>query len=119
MTTADGPVWSLTCGEPKRQPAEGVADPWTWPGPKSAQGPLEAGPAVIRVKPTRNAFGRVTQPARVWLSAQESPRKTPTPADAVIMLPRAFLTLLAVWRPPDVCRRPTVQTRTLHYRPEP
>ena len=65
-------------------------------GPKLRTGPLEPGPAVVKVKPTRDAFGRVTRPARVWLSARESPRQSPTPADATIELPGAFLKALAV-----------------------
>jgi pyruvate kinase len=65
-------------------------------GPKLRTGRLEPGPAVIKVKPTRDPFGRVIRPARVWLSAQESPRQAPTPADAAIELPRAFVEALAV-----------------------
>jgi pyruvate kinase len=65
-------------------------------GPKLRTGPLAPGPAVVKVRPTRDAFGRVTRPARVWLSAQESPRQPPTPADAAIELPDAFLKVLAV-----------------------
>lgn len=65
-------------------------------GPKLRTGPLEPGPAVIKVKPTRDPFGRVIRPARVWLSARESPRQPPTPADASIGLPGAFLKALAV-----------------------
>jgi pyruvate kinase len=65
-------------------------------GPKIRTGGLEPGPAVIKVKPTRDAFGRVTQPARVWLSARESPRQPPTPADAALALPQAFLKALSV-----------------------
>jgi pyruvate kinase len=65
-------------------------------GPKLRTGPLEPGPAVVKVKPTRDPFGRVIRPARVWLSARESPRQPPTPADAAIELPSAFLKALAV-----------------------
>ena len=39
-------------------------------GPKLRTGPMEPGPAVIKVKPTRDTFGRVTAPARIWLSGQ-------------------------------------------------
>jgi pyruvate kinase len=65
-------------------------------GPKLRTGPLEPGPAVVKIKPTRDPFGRVMRPARVWLSARESPRQPPTPADAAIELPDAFLKALTV-----------------------
>ena len=42
-------------------------------GPKLRTGPLLAGPAVIRLKPRRDAFGRVIAPARLGLHAQGSP----------------------------------------------
>jgi pyruvate kinase len=39
------------------------------PGPKLRTGPLEPGPDVIRVKPVRDAYGRVTEPAAARFSA--------------------------------------------------
>jgi pyruvate kinase len=65
-------------------------------GPKLRTGPLEPGPAVIKFKPTRDAYGRVTGTARVWLSSTESPRQPPTPADAAIEFPGTFLSSLRV-----------------------
>ena len=65
-------------------------------GPKLRTGPLEPGPAVVKVKPARDPFGRVIQPARIWLFARESPRQPPTPADATIELPDSFLRALTV-----------------------
>jgi pyruvate kinase len=50
-------------------------------GPKIRTGPLEPGPAVVKIRPTRDVYGRVTEPARVWLFADEEPRPSPTPAD--------------------------------------
>ncbi|OJW01439.1 MAG: pyruvate kinase [Microbacterium sp. 67-17] len=38
-------------------------------GPKLRTGPLEPGPRVVKVSPTRDALGRVTEPASVWLVA--------------------------------------------------
>jgi len=35
-------------------------------GPKLRTGPLEPGPAVIRLRPRRGVYGRVTAPARVY-----------------------------------------------------
>jgi pyruvate kinase len=65
-------------------------------GPKVRTGPLEPGPRVVKVKPTRDAFGRVTCPARIWFSSQHAPRTPPTPADASLQLPETFLKTLTV-----------------------
>jgi pyruvate kinase len=65
-------------------------------GPKLRTGPLEPGPAVVKVKPERDLLGQVTRPARVWLSSQKHPRKPPTRADATIELSETFLTMLRV-----------------------
>ena len=65
-------------------------------GPKLRTGPLEAGPAVIKVTPRRDAFGFVTNAARIWLSDHKSPRKPPTPADASLEFPNAFLKKLEI-----------------------
>ena len=60
-------------------------------GPKLRTGPLEAGPAVVRIRPRRDICGRVTAPARVWLTAATSPQAAPSPADASLPLPDAWL----------------------------
>ena len=60
-------------------------------GPKLRTGPLEPGPAVVKIRPTRDAFGAVTRAARVWLSDRKAPRKPPTNADASLEFPHAFL----------------------------
>jgi len=39
-------------------------------GPKLRTGPIEAGPAVLRVRPTRNQLGEVVKPALVWLGVR-------------------------------------------------
>lgn len=36
-------------------------------GPRLRTGPLAPGPAVIRIRPTRNEFGRVLRPGSLWL----------------------------------------------------
>jgi pyruvate kinase len=36
-------------------------------GPKLRTGPVRPGPAVVKLRPTRDALGRATAPARVWL----------------------------------------------------
>jgi pyruvate kinase len=63
-------------------------------GPKLRTGPLEPGPAVIRVRPQRDVHGRVTAPARVWLTPQETPQPPPSPADASVPVPATWLACL-------------------------
>jgi len=61
-------------------------------GPKLRNGPLEPGPAVVRIRPRRDSLGRVTAPARVWLTSGPVPQPAPSPADAILQLPAAWLT---------------------------
>jgi len=63
-------------------------------GPKLRTGPLEPGPRVVRVRPKRDLIGRILAPARIWLTAAESPQAPPTPADACLSLPASWLALL-------------------------
>jgi len=42
-------------------------------GPKLRTGPMQEGPAAMRVGPKRDALGHVVQPALVWLTATEAP----------------------------------------------
>ncbi|MFC6635482.1 pyruvate kinase [Microbulbifer taiwanensis] len=67
-------------------------------GPKLRTGPIEPGPAVVRIRPRRDPLGRVTAPARVWLADQGSRHPPPSPADACLPLPPAWLSRL---RPDD------------------
>lgn len=67
-------------------------------GPKLRTGPLEPGPAVVRIRPRRDVLGRVTAPARLWLTAETAPRPSPSPADACLPVPNAWLARL---RPGD------------------
>jgi pyruvate kinase len=68
-------------------------------GPKIRTGPLEPGPAVVKIRPQRDAFGRVTAPARVWLYAQEAPRPSPTPGAASLPVPGPWLHSLRCGEP--------------------
>jgi len=43
-------------------------------GPKLRTGPLQPGPAVVKIRPERDVFGRVTAAARVWLTSDEAGR---------------------------------------------
>ncbi|MFN0097305.1 MAG: pyruvate kinase [Gemmatimonadaceae bacterium] len=63
-------------------------------GPKLRTGPLEPGPAVVRIRPHRDVLGRVTAPARVWLTPEAAPRPSPSPADACLPVPEAWLARL-------------------------
>lgn len=60
-------------------------------GPKLRTGPLEPGLAVIRIRPTRDVYGRVTAPARVWLTAEALPQSPPSPASACLPVPADWL----------------------------
>lgn len=63
-------------------------------GPKLRTGPLEPGPAVVRIRPRRDSYGRVVAPARVWLTAETAPQPPPSPADACLPLPKTWLARL-------------------------
>ena len=63
-------------------------------GPKLRTGPLEPAAPVLRVRPQRDAYGCVTAPARVWLTADGS--EPPSPADACLPVPAAWLAALRV-----------------------
>lgn len=63
-------------------------------GPKLRTGPLEPGPAVIRIRPSRDVFGRVTAPACVWLTDTMDPQPSPSPTNACLPVPKKWLTRL-------------------------
>ena len=65
-------------------------------GPKLRTGPLEPGPAVAKIRPLRDDYGRVTAPARVWLTSQASPQSPPSPANACIPVPAEWLDRLSI-----------------------
>jgi len=65
-------------------------------GPKLRTGPLQPGPAVLKIRPQRDALGQVTAPARVWLTDQEAPAPSPSQADAVLPVPGRWLNGLVV-----------------------
>lgn len=51
-------------------------------GPKLRTGPIASGLAVVKAKPRRDARGRPTAPARVWLASNTRPFDPPSSADA-------------------------------------
>jgi len=60
-------------------------------GPKLRTGPLAPGAAVLKIRPERDIYGRVTAPARIWLTAAQGGHPAPSPADATLPLPAAWL----------------------------
>jgi len=64
-------------------------------GPKLRTGPLCPGPEVVRVRPQRDALGRPTAPARLWLTATSAPAPPPSPADACVPVEDVWLASLA------------------------
>jgi pyruvate kinase len=53
-------------------------------GPKIRTGAIEPGPAVSKIRPSRDAYGRVTKPARILLRAKQSAGALGLDVDAVI-----------------------------------
>ena len=60
-------------------------------GPKLRTGPLEAGPRVVKLRPRRDAMGRVTAAARAWLTDEQSPTRPPEPGVPVVPVAAEWL----------------------------
>jgi len=60
-------------------------------GPKLRTGATEPGPQVVVWHPGRDSFGRVTEPARIWLTAAQVGHPAPSDADAVLPVPAQWL----------------------------
>jgi pyruvate kinase len=65
-------------------------------GPKLRTGPLQEGPRVLKLSPDRDIFGRVTDPACIWLTPAENPEASTVPRFARITLPQDFLRELRI-----------------------
>ena len=65
-------------------------------GPKIRTGPIRPGAAVVKVRPTRDDFGQLTAPARVWLTDAAEPSAPYTQADALLPMPTSWLAQLEV-----------------------
>jgi pyruvate kinase len=63
-------------------------------GPKLRTGPMQPGPAVVRIRPLRDARGAVTAPARAWLTSAGAPFAAPSLADAVLPVDAEWLARL-------------------------
>jgi len=60
-------------------------------GPKIRTGTIEPGPAVRKIRPSRDAYGRVTKPARILLSAKRTAGALSAGVDAVLRIDRKLL----------------------------
>ena len=64
-------------------------------GPKLRTGILEPGPAVLKYRPKRDAYGRVIFPARIFLTSSRNPETPSIGADARVPVPAQWLAKLA------------------------
>lgn len=60
-------------------------------GPKLRTGPIIAGPAVVKLRPHRDALGRVVAPGRAWLTAAGGHVHPPEPGLTTVPVPREWL----------------------------
>ena len=60
-------------------------------GPKLRLGPMEKEPGVVKIKPDRASNGRVSCPARIWLSAEENTASSTPMTNTTIVLSREWL----------------------------
>lgn len=60
-------------------------------GPKLRTGPMTPEPAVLKIRPTRNEYGRLLRPARIWMTADPVPDSASCAADAVIRVEASWL----------------------------
>jgi pyruvate kinase len=65
-------------------------------GPKLRTGPLEPGPAVVKIRPRRDVYGKVTAPARVWLTSDTAPSPPPSLAAACLPVQATWLARLRI-----------------------
>ena len=82
-------------------------------GPKLRTGPLEPGPEVMKVRPARDEFGRVSAPARVWLTDESAPVPAPAPANGTLPVNGDWLRRLAVGEH-ITCKDTRDSHRTMH-----
>ncbi|MGZ8488849.1 MAG: pyruvate kinase [Candidatus Binatia bacterium] len=64
------------------------------PGPKLRTGPIETAPGVVKWKPRRDRYGKVTALARIWLTPVEHPEPACERADACLTVPGQWLARL-------------------------
>jgi pyruvate kinase len=60
-------------------------------GPKLRTGEIKPGPQVVKWRPSRNCLGRITAPARIWLTPSDAPEPQPRDVNAVLPVPGKWL----------------------------
>ena len=60
-------------------------------GPKLRTGGLQPGPRCLKLRPHRDAVGRVLAAARAWLTPSESPARPPEPDMPTLLVPGEWL----------------------------
>jgi pyruvate kinase len=60
-------------------------------GPKLRTGPMELLPAIVKIRPVRNAQGHVLRQARIWLTTNHKSCSEATAADACIAVDKDWL----------------------------
>ncbi|WP_059018604.1 pyruvate kinase [Mycobacterium sp. M26] len=60
-------------------------------GPKLRTGPLQDGPQVVRLHPSRNVRGQVVAAARGWLTSSQRPARAPEPGLTTVPVDPAWL----------------------------
>jgi pyruvate kinase len=60
-------------------------------GPKLRTGPMQPGPRVVKLRPSRDALGNLSAPARGWLTSAEDLAPAPEPGMAVLPVPGDWL----------------------------
>ena len=60
-------------------------------GPKLRTGPLPSAGHMVEFKVKRDIWGRVTEPARIWLTSSQYPEAPSTPVDAVLPIKSELL----------------------------
>ena len=60
-------------------------------GPKLRTGPIEPGPPVLKCRPERDVYGRVANPARIWMTPEDHPEPAPNLKAVSVRFRRNFL----------------------------
>ncbi|KUI27532.1 pyruvate kinase [Mycobacterium sp. IS-1742] len=91
----DGPAaWSAMADHVRRAGAmtgRGCVIAMDLAGPKLRTGPIQPGPQVVKLRPARDALGRVVAPARAWLTSAENPAPAPEPELVTVPVDAAWL----------------------------
>ncbi len=60
-------------------------------GPKLRTGEIKPGPRIVKWRPTRDQYGRIVSPARIWLTPADAPEPPPGDVSAVLPVPGTWL----------------------------